>query len=66
MNSPYNLSLNADVSYSIFTEVFREELFEEFSTLYKKYTANYHNIIIGEMGIINKNNIKKRIEETKY
>ena len=66
MYTPYNFALNADMNYTKFTDSLREELFEDFSTLYKKYTANYHSVIIGEMGTINKNNTEDRIEWAKY
>ncbi len=66
MYTPYNFALNADMSYTTFTDAFREELFDDFSTLYKKYISSYHSVIIGEMGTINKNNTEERIEWAKY
>ena len=66
MYTPYNFALNPDMNYTKFIDAFREELYEDFSTLYKKYTSKGHNVIIGEIGIINKNNIEDRIEWAKY
>ena len=66
MYTPYNFALNGDMSYTKFTDNYREELYEDFAALYKKYTSKYHNIIIGEMGTVNKNNTEDRIEWAKY
>ncbi len=62
----YNFVLNIDMFYTTFTDAFREELFGDFSTLYKKYISSYHSVIICEMGTINKNNTGARIEWAKY
>ena len=66
MYTPYNFALNGDMNYTTFTDAYREELYEDFVALYKKYTSNYHSVIIGEMGTVNKNNTEDRIEWAKY
>ena len=66
MYTPYNFALNGDMNYTTFTDSYREELYEDFVALYKKYTSNYHSVIIGEMGTVNKNNTEDRIEWAKY
>ena len=66
MYSPYNFALNGDMTYTKFTEGYREELYESFSNLYKKYILKNRNVIIGEMGTVNKNNTEERIEWAKY
>ena len=66
MYTPYNFALNENMTYTRFTDAFREELYEDFATLYKKYVANSRSVIIGEMGTVNKNNTDERIEWAKY
>jgi endoglucanase len=66
MYTPYNFALNGDMSYTEFTDAYREELYEDFVALYKKYVSKGYNIIIGEMGTVNKNNTYDRIEWAKY
>ena len=63
---PYNFTFNGDMTYINFTDEYREELFDVFSSLYKKYIAKGQNILIGEFGTVNKNNIEDRIEWAKY
>ena len=66
MYTPYNFALNGDMRYTEFTDAYREELYEDFVALYKKYVSKGYNIIIGEMGTVNKNNTYDRIEWAKY
>jgi hypothetical protein len=66
MYSPYNFALNGDMAYTLFIDAYREELYDEFTTLYKKYVSKGHNVVIGEMGTVNKNNTNERIEWAKY
>ena len=60
MYAPYDFALNGDMEYTKFTDAYKEELYENFVTLYKKYTSLGHNIVIGEMGSTNKNNTEER------
>ena len=66
MYTPYNFALNGDMTYTKFIDAYREELYEDFALLYKKYVANGYNVIIGEMGTVNKNNTEERIEWARY
>jgi len=66
MYLPYNFALNGDMTYTNFTEEYREELYDIFSSLYKKYIAKGQNVLIGEFGTVNKNNTADRIEWAKY
>ena len=66
MYTPYNFALNGDMAYTEFIDMYREELYEDFVLLYKKYVSKGINVIIGEMGTINKNNTDERIEWAKY
>ena len=66
MYTPYNFALNGDMTYTKFTDDYREELYNDFSILYQKYVSKGHNVIIGEMGTVNKNNTEDRIEWAKY
>ena len=66
MYTPYNFALNGDMDYTTFTDAYREELYEDFVGLYKKYVSKGYNVIIGEMGTVNKNNTEERIEWAKY
>ena len=66
MYTPYNFALNGDMAYTKFTDAYREELYEDFVMLYKKYTSKGYNVIIGEMGTVNKNNTDERIEWANY
>ena len=66
INTPYNLALNGDMAYTKFTDEYIEELYEDCINLYQKYTAKGINVIIGEMGTVNKNNTKERKEWAKY
>ena len=66
MYTPYNFALNGDMTYTKFIDAYREELYEDFVMLYKKYTSKGYNVIIGEMGTVNKNNTEERIEWAKY
>ena len=66
MYTPYNFALNGDMAYTLFIDAYREELYDDFTTLYKKYVSKGHNVVIGEMGTVNKNNTDDRIEWAKY
>ena len=64
--TPYNFALNKDMAFTRFTDAFKEEIYEDFVNLYKKYTAMGHNIVIGEMGTVNKNNTEDRLAWAEY
>ena len=60
MYTPYDFALNGNMDYTRFTDAYKEEIYEDFSNLYQKYVSNGYNIIIGEMGTVNKNNTEDR------
>ena len=66
MYSPYNFALNADKTYTKFEESYKTELKESFKTLYKRFVTINQHVIIGEMGVVNKNNTQDRIEWAEY
>ena len=66
MYSPYNFALNLDTTYNTFDQDGRNELKNIFQTIYNKYVANGIQVIIGEMGVVNKNNDDQRIAWAEY
>ena len=45
-----------------FKEEYREQLYDNFMKVYKKYVAKGIHVIIGKIGFINKNNTETRIK----
>ena len=66
MYSPYNFALNLDMSYNKFDQAGRDELKNNFQNLYNSYVLRGIPVIIGEMGVVNKNNLKERIAWADY
>ena len=66
MYTPYNFALNGDMAYTKFTDAFKEEIYEDFVNLYKKYTSSGYSIVIGETGTVNKNNTDDREAWAEY
>ena len=66
MYAPYNFALNLDKAYTKFDQNGRDELKNNFSNLYNKYVKNGINVILGEMGVVNKNNLEDRISWADY
>jgi endoglucanase len=66
MYTPYNFALNGDMNYVKFKDEYKEELYEDFVDLYKKYTSLGYNVVIGEMGTVNKNNTDDRLAWAEY
>ncbi|MBR6072206.1 MAG: glycoside hydrolase family 5 protein, partial [Acholeplasmatales bacterium] len=66
MYAPYNFALNADKNYTKFEESYKDELSNSFKALYKRFSSINQHVIIGEMGIVNKNNTQDRIEWAEY
>ena len=64
--TPYNLAMNADMSYTDFDASCRREIDDFMTKQYEKYGKNGVGIIIDEMGIINKNNPEAREEWATY
>ena len=66
MYAPYDFAMNPDMELSVFTDEYKKELDDKFFSLYNKYVKNGYSIVAGEMGAINKNNTKARIEWGEY
>jgi len=66
MYTPYNFAMNADMSYVKFEESYAKELYSDFKNLYETFILKGYNVIIGEMGVTNKNNTQERINWAKY
>ena len=66
MYLPYNFAMNADMSYVKFEEAYGNELYSAFKNLYERFVLKGHNVIIGEMGITNKNNTEERIKWAEF
>ena len=66
MYNPYDFVMNPDKSYITFEETYANELYSSFKNLYESYVLRGHNVVIGEMGIVNKNNTEERIKWARY
>ena len=66
MYAPYNFALNADSTYDKFLESYKTELTTNFKALYDKFVSKNIQIILGEMGTLNKNNTEDRINYGKF
>ena len=66
MYAPYDFAMNPDMSLNEFTSVYRAELYEKFTSIYQKYVAKGHHVVVGEMGVVNKNNTRARIAWGQY
>ena len=66
MYLPYNFAMNGDMSYTTFEETYANELYSDFKNLYESFILKGHNVIIGEMGVTNKNNTEERVKWAKY
>ena len=66
MFAPYQFCLDGNMEYTQFLDSYKDEIYENFVNLYKKYVSKGHSIIIGEMGSVNKNNTKERTEWAKF
>ena len=66
MYSPYDFVMNPDMSIVDFESGHRSELYDKFVNIYNKYVAKGIHVVVGEMGIVNKNNTHARIEWGTY
>ena len=66
MYSPYDLAMNPNMTINKFTDSLRDELYTNFKDLYTTFVQKGYNVIIGEMGIVNKNNTLERINWANY
>ena len=66
MYSPYDFAMNPDMSKNIFNDGYRNELEQNIRTLHDKFVSQGIYVIVGEMGVVNKNNLDQRINWAKY
>lgn len=66
MYLPYNFALNEDKTYNVFTEEYQQELLSDFKYLYENLILKGIHIIIGEMGVTDKDNMPERLKYAKF
>ena len=66
MYTPYELVTKPDTDNVQFTEEYRNQLYNNFKQVYRKYVAKGIHVVIEEMGFVNKNNTEERIKWGKY
>ena len=66
MYEPYDLVMDPDEDIYEFTEEYQEELHLKFEVLFNMFIKTGYNVIIGEFGAIDKNNIEARLAWGKY
>ena len=66
MYLPYNFAMNKDMNYVTFEEAYANELYSDFKSLYENFVLKGHQVVVGEMGTIDKNNTEARIEWAKF
>ena len=66
MYSPYEFSMNPDMTIDKFTEDHQIELHLKFEVLFNMFIKAGYNVIIGEFGAIDKNNTEARLAWGKY
>ena len=64
--TPYDFAMNPDKSKNTFNDAYRNELDQKFRTLHDKFVSQGIYVIVGEMGVVNKNNLDQRIAWAKY
>ena len=62
----YELVTKPDMDNVQFTEEYRNQLYNNFKQVYRKYVAKGIHVVIEEMGFVNKNNTEERIKWGKY
>ena len=65
MYLPYNFAMNAEMTFTKFEEAYQSEVVGDFKTLYENFVLKGHNVVIGEMGTVNKNNTEARVQWAK-
>ena len=66
MYLPYNFALNEDKKYNVFTEEYQKELLSDFKYLYDNLILKGIHVVIGEMGVTDKDNMPERIKYAKF
>ena len=64
MYLPYNFALNEDKTYNVFTEEY--ELLSDFKYLYDNVIQKGTHVVIGEMGVTDKDNMPERLKYAKF
>ena len=66
MYEPYDFTMSKDLTLNKFTDNYKSIIDGNFERLYNKYVKEGYDIIIGEFGARDKNNLEDRIEWGKY
>ena len=66
MYEPYDFTMSKDLTLNAFIEEYKANLDTNFKNLYDKYVKEGYNIIIGEFGARDKNNLEDRIKWGQY
>ena len=66
MYLPYNFALNEDKTYNVFTEEYQNELLSDFKYLYDNVIQKGTHVVIGEMGVTDKDNMPERLKYAKF
>jgi endoglucanase len=66
MYSPYDFAMNPDMSKAVFNDGYRNELEQGLRALNERFVNQGISVIIGEMGVINKNNLDQRKSWAKF
>ena len=61
MYLPYNFAMNKDTAYVTFEDAYANELISNFKYLYENFCLKGHQVVVGEMGTIDKNNTEARV-----
>ena len=66
MYAPYEFVMEPNMTHNKFTPAYRNELYQNFKRLNQKFVQKGYHVVIGEMGIVNKNNTQDRIAWGQY
>ena len=62
MYFPYDFASNPSTKYTIFDDRIKDDFYSILRNLYDKYILRGYNVIVGEMGCVNKNNTQERVK----
>ena len=62
MYFPYDFAANPDMNKAIFDDRIKDDFYAILRNLYDKYVLRGYNVIVGEMGCVNKNNTQERVK----
>ena len=66
MYTPYDFAMNPDKSLSVFNDGYRNELEQGLRALNERFVNQGIGVIVGEMGVVNKDNLDQRIAWAKF